>query len=166
MEPLRGDEVSRWVAAPPAVLYALVSDVTRTPQWSPEVIECRWLDETWAGQPGARFRARNKRRWFVWSNTPTVEIVESPRAFAFTRTEPGGGSIRWSYEFAPERGGTMSTHRFEVLRPVPAGLQWFLRVVFGVRDLQADLHANMTASLARLAEIATHDQASTPGATR
>jgi hypothetical protein len=164
MQRLSHDEVRRHIAAEPQLLYALVSDVTRTPEWSSEVIECRWLDSATGAAVGARFVARNKRRWFAWSNTPVVETAEPGREFAIRRTERGGGSIRWRYRFEPDDDGTTVVESYEVIRPVPRGLHVMLRVLFGVRDLQADLHANMWSSLeliARLAEDAADHRPST-----
>jgi hypothetical protein len=152
------DEVRLKINADPELLYEMVSDVRRTPEWSPEVVSCRWLDET-AGYavPGARFSARNRRRWFAWSNRPVVETTDRGREFAFTRTEPGGGTIRWFFRFAPDAGGTMTTLGYRVLKPVPVGLQVALRVFFGVRDLEGDLRRNITTSLGRVAEIAERE---------
>jgi hypothetical protein len=104
--------------------------------------------------PGARFSARNKRRWFAWSNKPVVETAERGQEFAFTRTEPGGGTIRWFYRFEPGPGGTTAELGYQVLRPVPVFLHLSLRALFGVRDLRADLHQNMATSLQKLARIA------------
>jgi polyketide cyclase/dehydrase/lipid transport protein len=154
MDRLTRDEVRRHVAAAPEQLYALVSDVTRTPQWSPEVIECRWLDGATGPAPGARFSARNRRRWFRWSNKPLVEVADPGREFTVARTEPGGGTIRWSFRLRPDGDGTELTESYEVVRPVPIGLHVMLRVLFGVRDLRADLHANLQTSLERIARIA------------
>ena len=33
------------IAATPAVVYALVADVTRTGEWSPECVSGRWVDD-------------------------------------------------------------------------------------------------------------------------
>lgn len=154
MDRLDHDEVRLRINATPGLLYDLVTDVPRTPEWSPEVISCRWLDGAAGAVPGARFSARNRRRWFTWSNKPVVETAERGREFAFTRTEPGGGTIRWFYRFEPGSGGTATELGYQVLRPVPAGLHAILRALFGVRDLRADLHQNMTLSLQRLAGIA------------
>src|SRR6516165_382027 len=76
MNRLDHDEVRLRIQAPPELLYDLVSDVPRTPEWSPEVISCRWLDGAADAVPGARFSARNKRRWAAWSNKPVVETAE------------------------------------------------------------------------------------------
>ena len=154
MNRLDHDEVRLHIQAAPEVLYDLVSDVPRTPEWSPEVISCRWLDGAAGAVPGARFSARNRRWWFTWSNKPVVETAERGKEFAVSRTEPGGGTIRWFYRFEADSGGTMAELGYQVLRPVPVFLHLALRVLFGVRDLRADLHENMTVSLRRLAGIA------------
>jgi hypothetical protein len=145
------DEVQLQIPATADRLYDLVSDVTRTPQWSPEVVSCTWLDDATGPVVGARFLARNKRRWFTWSNKPVIETAERGREFAFTRTERGGGTMRWFYRFTPCGGGTTVEHGYQVVRPVPIGLHITLRLLFGVRDLRADLHRNITTSLTRLA---------------
>ncbi|MDR2983352.1 MAG: SRPBCC family protein [Nocardiopsaceae bacterium] len=156
MNRLDHDEVQLHVHAAPEVLYDLVSDVRRTPEWSPEVISCRWVGNVAKAAPGARFSARNKRRWFTWTNKPVVDTAERGREFAFSRTEPGGGTIRWFYRFRPSPDGTTTTTElgYLVLRPVPVPLHLILRALFGVRDLRADLHQNMATSLDKLAGIA------------
>jgi Polyketide cyclase / dehydrase and lipid transport len=151
MNRLDHDEVRLRIQAVPELLYDLASDVPRTPEWSPEVTSCRWLDGATGAMPGARFSARNKRRWFTWSNKPVVETAERGREFAFTRTEPGGGTIRWFYRFEPGSDGTTAELGYQVLSPVPVLLHLILRALFGVRDLRADLHQNMTISLQKLA---------------
>lgn len=155
MKRLTHDGVSGSVAADPKRVYDLVSDVTRTREWSPEVIECRWLDGATGPQAGARFVARNRRRWFTWSNRPVVEVADPGREFTISRTEPGGGTIRWSYrlEPGPSGGGTNVGLSYQVVRPVPVGLHLVLRVLFGVRDLAADLHANLDSSLHRITQL-------------
>jgi hypothetical protein len=151
------DEVRLRVDAAPEQLYDLVSDVPRTPEWSPEVVSCRWLGGAGGAVPGARFSARNKRRWLTWSNRPIVETADRGRKFAITRTEPGGGTIRWFFRFAPDAEGTMAILGYQVLKPVPVGLHIILRAFFGVHDLEADLRLNMTTSLGRVAGIAERE---------
>ena len=53
------DEVGLVVAADPHTVYALVSDVTRTPQFIPYLRECTWLDGATGPAVGARFKAVN-----------------------------------------------------------------------------------------------------------
>lgn len=153
MRRLTNDEVRVRLSTSPQRVYDLVSDVTRIPEWSPEVVGCEWLDGATGPEAGARFRARNRRRWFRWSNNPVVDVADAPREFAVTRTEPGGGSIRWTYRIAPDGDGAVVALRYDVLKPVPVGLHVVLRVLFGVRELHDDLHANMCTSLDRIADI-------------
>ena len=150
---LTGDAVTRHVAAAPEAVYDVLADVTRTPEWSPEVVGCTWLDGATGPAVGVRFAARNRRRWFTWTNRPVVDAADPGREFAFLRTEPGGGSIRWRHLLRPDGEGTLVIESYEVLAPVPRGLHVVLRLVFGVRDLADDLHANMAASLDRLAAV-------------
>jgi hypothetical protein len=75
-------EVSRRMAADPSV-YALIADVTRMDQWSPEAAGARWT----RGEPGtvgARFRGRNRNGLLRWSTDCTVTAVE-PRALVRVR---------------------------------------------------------------------------------
>ena len=51
-----------------------------------------------------------------------------------------------------------------MVRPVPIALHLILRGVLGVRDLRADLHANMETSLARVATIAERETPDRPEA--
>src|ERR1700736_4275734 len=104
--------------------------------------------------PGASFSARSKRRWFAWTNKPVVDTADRGREFAVTRTEPGGGTIRWFFRFDPGADHTTAELGYQVLKPVPVFLHIVLRALFGVRDLRADLHQNMTTSLHRIAVIA------------
>jgi hypothetical protein len=153
MHRLDHDEVSAFLPATPQAVFDVVSDVTRTPQWSPQVVNCEWLDGATEAAVGARFTARNQLRWFGWSNTPVVTIVDPGRVFAFSRTEHGGGTMEWFYRLRPHDDGAFVTLGYDVVRPVPVTLHIILRVLLGVRDLRADLHDNMAVSLRRIAEI-------------
>ncbi len=163
MERLTRDEVRLHVEADARTLYDLVSDVTRTPEWSGEVVACEWIDGATGPVVGARFKARNKRRWFSWSNHPEIVVADPGREFAISRTEKGGGTIVWRYRFEPDSSGTTVVQSYEVVKAVPMGLHWMLRIVLGVRDLRADLHENMRASLRRLADIAERESLARPG---
>src|SRR5688500_15462664 len=118
MQTLDRDEVSTVVAAPPSAVYALVADVTRTPEFSPDVVSCRWLDGATGPAVGNRFEAVNaSAAGKTWKNRPVVVAAEPGRAFAFTRTEPFAGTIAWRYRFEPVDGGTRVVESYEVERP-------------------------------------------------
>jgi len=86
---LAKDEVTVHVAAPPAEVYRLITDVSRMGEWSPETYECRWIGDIHGPVVGARFKARNRRGRLRWSNSPTVVVADPGREFAFSRTMPG-----------------------------------------------------------------------------
>ena len=95
---LTTDTVSRRIEATPEALYALISDVTRTPEYSPEVVKCTWIKGATGPAVGARFKAINHAgRVPDWPNRPIVTIADVGRTFAFERTEVGGGTIEWRY---------------------------------------------------------------------
>jgi hypothetical protein len=159
MHRLDHDEVSAVLPANPATVFRVISDVTRTPEWSPQVVACQWLDGATTAVPGARFTAHNRLRWFNWANTPVVTTVEPDRTFAISRTERGGGTMEWTYQIQPHPDGSRVTLSYQVTSPVPLMLHIILRVLLGVRDLRADLHENMTVSLNRITDIVAADAA-------
>jgi hypothetical protein len=163
MQTLDRDEVSTVVPARPEQVYALVADVTRTPEFSPEVVSSRWLDGATGPAVGARFESVNRspssgRRW---RNRPVVTVADPGREFAFRRTEPLSGSIVWRYRFEPVDGGTRVVEGYEVERPVTR-LGWFvIERVFRDRDRRSALHQGMTTTLERLrAALQRQDAAS------
>lgn len=157
MQTLDHDSVTTHIEAPPEAVYALVSDVTRTPEFSPEVSKCTWLDGATAPAVGARFKAVNQMpRRPAFSNKPVVTIVEPGRIFAFARTEPFGGTVEWSYRFEPEGTGTKVTESYEVTKPV-SRIGWFIiGGLFGRKDRRADLRRGMEQTLERMRAAAEH----------
>lgn len=158
MQTLDRDEVETTVAAPPEVVYALVADVARTPEFSPEVVRCRWLDGATGPAVGARFEAVNRSpAGRTWRNRPVVTAAEPGREFAFTRTEPLAGSITWRYRFHPADGGTRVVESYTVERPVTR-VGWFvIERVFRGGDRRAALREGMRTTLERLRAVAEQE---------
>jgi hypothetical protein len=151
VQTLDRDEVSAVVAAPPETVYALVADVTRMPEFSPEVVSCRWLDGATGPAVGARFEAVNESRAGKrWKNRPVVTVAEPGREFAFTRAEPLAGTIAWRYRFEPDEAGTRVVESYEVQRPVTR-LGWLvIEKVFKGGNRREALRAGMRTTLDRL----------------
>src|SRR3954467_2053293 len=107
---LTTDTRSRHIKASPHALYALISDITRTPEYSPEVMKCTWKNGATGPVVGARFKAINHAgRIPDWPNSPGITIADPGQAFAFERTEVGGGTIEWRYTLQPHGTGTLVT---------------------------------------------------------
>lgn len=152
---LSSDAVERYIEASPMALYDLVSDVTRTPQLSPEIVSCRWLDGAEGPAVGARFKAVNiTPRGRKWSNKPVVVAAQPGREFAFARTEPFAGTVEWRYVFTPCGDGTRVVESYRVTRPITL-LGWFIiGTVFGQKERVDDLRRGMAETLERLADLA------------
>jgi len=150
---LTSDEVSRTIAAPAEEIYAVVADVTRMPELSPEIVACEWLTDH-APRVGARFRARNKAtRGPSWNNIPEVIAADMGREFAFVRRERMFGELVWRYRFEPTPSGTLVRESYEVTRRVPLASRLAMRFFFGAKDRPAELRAGMEQTLGRLAEV-------------
>ena len=151
---LTHDSVDRYIQASPEALYDVVADVTRTPELSPEVASCEWLDGASGPGVGVRFRARNHAgRGPDWHNTPVITVAERGREFAFSRTEKGAGTIVWQYLFTAEESGTRVTESYTVTRPVTLFGWFIIGVLYGNKDRRGDLRRGMTETLERLAAL-------------
>jgi len=158
---LTTDTVERHIEASPDLLYDIISDVTRTPELSPEVVNCTWVKGATGPAVGARFRAINSAgRGPNWPNWPVVVTADRAREFAFSRTEPLAGTVEWRYQFIPEGAGTRVVESYTVTRPVTI-MGWFLiDTLAGLHDRAGDLRAGMATTLERLAAIAEKPHAS------
>jgi hypothetical protein len=110
--------VSVVVQAPPEAVYDLVSDVTRTGEWSPVCRAC-WWDEGATGQVGDWFTGRNENAERTWETRSQVLAADRGREFAWA---VGGSWVRWGYTLTPVAGGTELTESWSFL---PAGIARF-----------------------------------------
>jgi uncharacterized protein YndB with AHSA1/START domain len=148
----RTGEASQHIEAPPEALYALVSDVTRMGEWSPETVRAEWVDAATGPAVGARFRGHNKRR-AGWKTTCTVTAAEPGRQFAF---EVGKGETAWRYSFAPSGTGTNVTESFEIVREPNVVIRKLNKLGTGVswEDRPAQMEDGMRQTLERLKAVA------------
>ena len=163
MQDLDHDSVSLHIAAPADEIYELVADVTRTPEFSPEILKCTWLDGATGPVVGARFAAVNKvPKRPAWTNKPVVTAVEPGRTFAFARTEKFAGTVDWVYRFEPDGEGTLVTESYNVSRPLTK-MGWFIiGVVFNRKDRRTDLRTGMEQTLRRIQAVAEHAKRDSP----
>jgi len=106
------------VAVSPDDLYALVSDVTRTGEWSPVCKAC-WWDDGAGPQVGAWFTGRNEVPERTWETRSQVVAADPGREFAWEVNE---GWVHWGYTLESEGDGTRLTEHWEFL---PKGITGF-----------------------------------------
>lgn len=116
---LRHHQESITVQAPAEVLYDLVSDITRTGQWSPVCTSCWWDDDASAGQPGAWFTGRNELPDRTWETRSQVVAAERGREFAWL---VGGSYVRWGFTLTSTDHGTVLGESWDFL---PEGIAMF-----------------------------------------
>lgn len=136
------------IEAPPERVWAMVSDVTRVGEWSPETTSAEWIDGATGPAVGARFKGHNKRKG-PWTTTCTVTASASPREFAFV---VGNGETAWRYEIEPSGPGCEVRESFEILK-VPGRIgRMMTKVGTGVpwEERENDLAAGMRETLRRL----------------
>jgi hypothetical protein len=141
------------VAVTADAAYDVVADITQMPRWSPECVDCRWLDGATGPAVGARFRGRNRHGMARWSNRCRVVTCEHGREFSFVAPDPLGRDMtRWTYRFVPDAAGSEVVQSFELLRRLPVYIRVIDRFIMGVKDRRADLEQNMRHTLGRLKE--------------
>jgi uncharacterized protein YndB with AHSA1/START domain len=144
---------SRDIAAPPEAVWALVSDITRMGEWSPESTGGTWLKGASGPAVGAKFKGTNEAGGKKWSTT--CEITECVPGERFT-FEVKGGPFKvatWSYDFAPSAAGTLVTESWTDQRhPILATI---FGKVTGVTDRAAHNRTNIEQTLDALDRAAT-----------
>lgn len=116
---IRSHQESVTVEASTEMLYDLVSDITRTGEWSPVCTSCWWDDEAEAGRVGAWFTGHNELPNRTWETRSEVVVAERGREFAWV---VGGSFVRWGFSLAPAETGTTLTESWEFL---PGGIAMF-----------------------------------------
>ena len=116
---IRSHRESVTVDASAEALYELVSDITRTGEWSPVCTACWWDDESEAGQVGAWFTGRNELPERTWETRSQVAVAEPGREFAWI---VGGSFVRWGFTLSPTETGTTLTESWDFL---PGGIAMF-----------------------------------------
>jgi len=127
------------VAATPAELYELVSDITKMGEWSPICRAC-WWDEGDGPHVGAWFTGRNELPERTWETRCRVVAADPGREFAW---EVNKGWVRWGYTFEPEGESTRLTESWEFL---PAGIAGFHERFGAQADAEIDKRRSMAKS--------------------
>jgi len=145
-------EVSTDVCASPDVVWALLSDLSRMGEWSPECTGVRWRGGAPGARPGTRFSGRNRKGLWRWSTKCTVVAALPGRELAWTVSFFGFSVAYWGYRLQPVTGGgTVVTEQWRDLRTVPL-FHWgpVIKLITGITDRVGTNESNMRVTLDRL----------------
>jgi uncharacterized protein YndB with AHSA1/START domain len=119
-------EVSLHIAAPPEQVWALVSDVTRIGEFSPETFEARWTRGSTGPEVGASFKGHVKRNGVgptYWAPCQVTTCVPN-EVFEFAVGTDTFSFDHWGYRLEPEGGGTTVTEYFRIDPSWPMRIYW------------------------------------------
>ena len=125
-----GGEVSLHIAAPPERVWALVSDVTRIGEFSPETFEAAWTRGSTGPEVGASFKGHVKRNGVgptYWSPCQVTRCVPL-EVFEFSVGTDAVTLNNWGYrlEADDDGAGTTVTEYFRLEPALPMRLYWLL----------------------------------------
>jgi uncharacterized protein YndB with AHSA1/START domain len=145
--------VTRDIAAPAATVWALVSDLPRMGEWSPENRGGQWVKGATGPVPGARFKGENRNGDKSWSTDAKVVDAEPGRRFSFLVTVGPIKVAMWEYDIEETEGGCRVTETWTDQRG------WLAKKAggkaSGVADRGEHNRAGMEQTLAGIAAAAT-----------
>jgi uncharacterized protein YndB with AHSA1/START domain len=135
------------IDAPPEAVWAVLRDVRRMPELSPELV--RMIPLRSGGlRRGQWYLGINRRKAVLWPTRSVVADVDDGSTLAWdTRTS----GARWIWELTPDGAGTRVVHRRPVPRRITPLSAAFAQVFLGGVGSHADeLEAGMAQSVVRL----------------
>jgi hypothetical protein len=152
------------VAAPPSVVWGLVTAMERYGEWSSENTGGYWRKRAdgvpGTGEVGDEFVGINRRDGVEWK--ALVEIVEreEERAFAFVTGGSAMNLVQWKYVLEPQGDGTLLSEHWELRNLSP------LMIENGEAEVAkrvANAHESLHATLQGMRATAEADAAATAG---
>lgn len=133
------------IDAPPAKVWALISDFRLMPQWSPQ---CRWMRQFGPLRAGARTINLNRHKRLFWPTTCTVVDVVPNERLAF-RVDTNG--TIWTYELEAHGEGTRVTESRHAENGVKAVSNLTVNALLGgTTNFERELVEGMQDSLAKI----------------
>jgi uncharacterized protein YndB with AHSA1/START domain len=102
-------EVSEDIRAPADRVWAMVSDLTRMGEWSPENEGARWLGGAVGPTVGARFRGVNRNGRKRWRTSGRITEAQPGRLLIFRTKAVGLPVAEWRYQFETTANGCRVT---------------------------------------------------------
>lgn len=150
---------SQYAEASPETLWQILTDVTRTGEWSHECHTAAWIDGATHAAVGARFRGSSRSGLARWSRSCTVHVCTTPGEFGY-RTE--GRLLRdateWLWTLQPEGTGTRIAQHYRI-RSLPA---WADRLLWLLTPAHHDRRPGLIRDLQSLAALAEREAGKPP----
>ena len=144
------------VAAEPAAVYALLTDLEAMVELAEETVAMRWSRGS-SANVGAVFKGTNRNGWRRWTTTCTVTDADPGRCFAFDVKHIVVPVSRWQYDITATDGGCTVTESTWDRRP-----GWFKGVAglaTGIPNRAGANAAHIGTTLERLKRRAEADAA-------
>jgi nitroreductase len=107
------------IAASPATVWSLVSDINLPAQFSNEFAGAEWEGDDRG--VGAVFNGRNQHAALgEWTIPCFVDACDEPRSFGWRTSDPDNPGARWRFDLEPREGGTRLRFSY-VMGPGPSG---------------------------------------------
>lgn len=140
-------ESSVEIDAPPSAVWAVVSDLRRMGEWSPQCT--RMIIRGGEVRQGARTLNVNRQGWKVWPTRSYVKVFEPERELALKIAENG---TVWTYRLEPLDGGRT---RLTESRTTPNGVSTISRVLTtyvlgGTEKFEDELQQGIELTLQRI----------------
>jgi uncharacterized protein YndB with AHSA1/START domain len=133
------------IDAPVAKVWALVSDLSRMPQWSPQ---CRLMKALGPVRQGTRTINLNRRNRMFWPTTSTVTEVIPEKKLAF---RVNANNTIWSYELQATDAGTRVVETRHAENGVKPLSNMTVNALFGgVPGFERELVDGMNETLSRI----------------
>jgi uncharacterized protein YndB with AHSA1/START domain len=113
------------INAPVGKVWALISDLRRMPQWSPQ---CRMMKPLGPIRQGTRTINLNRRNYALWPTTSTVTEVIPEKKVAF---RVNANNTIWSYKLQPTEFGTRVVETRHAENGVKAFSNMTVNALFG-----------------------------------
>ena len=133
------------IAASPDAVWAVVSDVARMPEFSPELRRLFVVGSKPTGV-GTTMIGINRRRFVAWPTTSKVTRFEPGRAVAWRTRESGA---TWTYELEATEAGTRVTGRRD-LPSFTVGTTLLAPVIGGAEGHDQELADGIRSTLERI----------------
>jgi nitroreductase len=145
------------IAAPPAMVWALVTDLNLPARFSTEFVGAEWdSDERGVG---ATFHGRNQHPAFgEWTVPCFVDTHDEPHSFGWRTSDPDNPGARWRFDLEPHGSGTRLRFSY-VIGPGPSGITMAMKANPGkehrvLRRRLDEVYANMRRTVAGIKELA------------